>query len=130
MKVYIRIEKIIKFGDIKIEKQKFHQHKEPISIKNVDINKITVSCKVSFDKKGFNYFIGYEHANNIRPLSIILQKMKSYRKDFDETKFMSFLIRNIELWEKYNEIWGKVKDSLKKEFDSEPVYNENIHKLK
>ena len=25
---------------------------------------------------------------------------------------------------KYNEIWGKVKISLKKEFDSEPVYNE------
>ena len=25
---------IIKFGDIKIEKQKFHQHKLPISIKD------------------------------------------------------------------------------------------------
>ena len=25
---------IIKFGDIEIEKQKFHQHKKPISIKN------------------------------------------------------------------------------------------------
>ena len=24
----------IKFGDIEIEKQKFHQHKRPISIKN------------------------------------------------------------------------------------------------
>ena len=27
------MKKIIKFGDIEIEKQKFHQHKEPISIK-------------------------------------------------------------------------------------------------
>ena len=34
---------IIKFGDIEIEKQKFHQHKRPISIKNIDINKIVVS---------------------------------------------------------------------------------------
>ena len=35
-----------------------------------------------------------------------------------------FLIKDDELLEKYNEIWGKVKSSIKKEFDSEPVYNE------
>ena len=29
--------------------------------------------------------------------------MNAYRKDFDETKYMSFLIKN-ELLEKYNEI--------------------------
>ena len=29
------MKKIIKFGDIEIEKQKFHQHKEPISIKKI-----------------------------------------------------------------------------------------------
>ena len=28
------MEKIIKFGDIEIQKQKFHQHKTPISIKS------------------------------------------------------------------------------------------------
>ena len=44
---------IIKFGDTEIEKQKFHQHKKPILIKNIDINKIVVSNKVSFAKKGF-----------------------------------------------------------------------------
>ena len=48
---------IIKFEDIEIEKQKFHQHKRPISIKNIDINKIVVSNKVSFGKKSFKYFI-------------------------------------------------------------------------
>ena len=44
---------IIKFGNIEIRKQKFHQHKRPISINNIDINKIVVSNKVSFDKRGF-----------------------------------------------------------------------------
>ena len=33
------MEKIIKFGDIEIEKQKIHQHEEPISIKIIDISK-------------------------------------------------------------------------------------------
>ena len=49
------MEKIIKFGDIEIqEAKKFHQHKETISIKNIDINKIVVSYKVSFIKKDLN----------------------------------------------------------------------------
>ena len=42
--------KIIEFGDTKIEKQSFHQHKSPILIENIDINKITESNKVSFAK--------------------------------------------------------------------------------
>ena len=63
---------VIKFGDIEIENQKFHQHKRPISIKDVDINKIVVSNKVSFGKKGFKYFIGNKYAKKIKPLCIFL----------------------------------------------------------
>ena len=45
-------------------------------------------------------------------------------------EYISFLIKDDELLEKYNEIWEKVKNSLKKEFDSEPVYNEKYLKAK
>ena len=45
------MEKNVKFGDIETKKQKFHQHKELISIKNIDMNKITVSNNVPFVKK-------------------------------------------------------------------------------
>ena len=45
------MEKAKKFDDIEIEEQNFHQHKGPISIKNIDINKIVVSNKASFGKK-------------------------------------------------------------------------------
>ena len=34
----------------------------------------------------------------------MLPKMSAYRRDFDETKYMSFLIKDDELLEKYNEI--------------------------
>ena len=51
--------------------------------------------------------------------------MIAYRKDFDESKYMSFLIKDDhELLEKYKEIWEKIKNIVKKEFDSEPVYKE------
>ena len=88
------MKKVIKFDDIEIQKQKFHQHKEPISIKNIDINKIVVSNKVHFCKRGFKYIIGYKDAKKVKPLCTFLLKTSAYRKDFDETKYMSFLIIN------------------------------------
>ena len=57
LKVYIKMENIIKFGKTEIQEQKFHQHKEPISIKNKDINKIVVSNKIFCSKKRYKYFI-------------------------------------------------------------------------
>ena len=44
--------------------------------------------------------------------------MSTVRRDFDE------------LLKKYNKIWEKVKNSIKKEFDSEPAYNEKYIKAK
>ena len=55
--------------------------------------------------------------------------MGVYRKDFDETKCMTFLVKDDKVLEKYNEIWKKVKN-IKKEFDSEPVYSEKYVKAK
>ena len=45
-----RYNKIIKFDDTKIEEYKFHQNKIPISINDIDINKIVVSNKLPFGK--------------------------------------------------------------------------------
>ena len=61
---------------------------------------------------------------------IFLPKMTVYRKDFDGTKYISLLIKDDELLEKYNEIWEKVKNSLKKEFGSKLIYNEKYLKVK
>ena len=99
MKVYIKMEKtIIKFDDIKMPKQMFYQHKGAISIKNVDIDKMIVSNKVPFGKKGFKYFIGYKDAKKNKPLCVFLPKMTAYRKDFDETNYVSFLIKDMYLF--------------------------------
>ena len=63
LKLYIKTEKtIIQFRDIEIEKWKIHQYKRPISIYNIDINKIVISSKVPFRKNSLKYFIGYKDA--------------------------------------------------------------------
>ena len=41
-----------------------------------------------------------------------------------------FLIEDDELLEKCNTIWDKVSADIKKELDSEPVYNKNFLKTK
>ena len=50
--------------------------------------------------------------------------MSAYKRYFDESKYMSFLIKDDELLAKYKKIREMVKNSIKKEFDSESVYNE------
>ena len=110
MKACIKREKSIKFGDIEIKNQKFPQHKESISIKNIDINKIVRSNKVSFGKKGFKTFIGYKYAKTLDLYVYISPKWLQIRKDYEKTKFMSSLIKGDELLEKYSEIWDIVKD--------------------
>ena len=96
------MEKVIKLDDIEIQKPSNSPTEEPISIANIDINEVIVSNKVSFGKKGFKFFIVNKDAKKIRPLCILLSKMSAYRKDFDETKSMSFLIKDDELLKRHN----------------------------
>ena len=43
---------------------------------------------------------------------------------------MPILIKDNELLERYNEIWDKVSNTIKKVFDSELVYDEKYLKIK
>ena len=70
-------------------------------------------------KKGFKHFIEYEGGKKVETFMYNASKMNAYRRDFDETKCMSFLIRNDELLEKYNETSDKVRKVIKKRFTSE-----------
>ena len=124
---------ILTFGNIEIEKSKFYRSKTPIFLKDVDIEKVLVSNKISFGEKNYKYFIGYLYNDNkVKPLHIMLPKTSAYVKSYDgQTKWMYFLIEDDDLLEKYNTIWDKVSaDIKKKEFDSEPVYDKEFFKTK
>ena len=56
--------------------------------------------------------------------------MSAYRRDFDKTKCMPFLIKDDKILKKYNEIWEKVTTIIYKEFSGNPVYNEKFIKTK
>ena len=49
---------ILAFSDVEIGKNKFNGHKSPLLLKNVDIEKVLVSKKISSGEKYCNYFTG------------------------------------------------------------------------
>ena len=57
--------------------------------------------------------------------------MSGYIKYFENGgKNMSFLIKNDEVWDKYDKIWDVIKDKLGIKFHSEPVYEYKYLKAK
>ena len=87
---------------------------------------------MSFGKKKYKYFIGCLcNDNKVKPLRIMLPKTSAYVKSYDgQTKWTYFLIEDYDLLEKYNTIWDKVNADIKREFNSEPVYNKEFLKNK
>ena len=119
-------EKTLKFNNIKINKNKFHKSEQAIDLDSVTTDKIVVSDKFKHSEEGYKYFIGYKEDEIIKPLCIILPQMNGYIKYFEnDGKNMSFLIKNDEVWEKYEDIWDVIKNKLGIKFHSESIYEKN-----
>ena len=57
----------------------------------------------------------------------MLHKTSADVKSYDrQTKWMCFLIEDDDLSEKYNTIWDKVSADIKKESDSELIFENNF----
>ena len=124
-------EKALNFNNIRLNKKEFHKSKEPIGLLSVNIDQIVVSDKFKHNNEGFKYFIGYLEGGIVKPLCIILPQMSVYIKYFENgSKNMSFLIKDDEVWDKYDEIWYVIKDKLGIKFHSEPVYENKYLKVK
>ena len=96
-------EKTLKFNNIRLNKKEFHKRNEPIDVFSVNVDQIVVSNKFKHNKKVFKHFIGYQKGEIVKPLCIILPQMSGYIKYFENgSKSMSFLIKNDEVWDKYD----------------------------
>ena len=128
----IRIsEKTLKFDNIRTNNKKSHKSKQPIDLNLVNVDQIVVSDKFKHSDDGFKYFIGYKEGEIVKPLCIILPQMTGYIKYFENGgKNMSFVIKDDDVLDKYNEIWDKIKETLSIKFHSMPVYDEKYIKAK
>ena len=98
---------------------------------SVNVDQIVISDKFKHNNEGFKYFIGYQEGEIVKPLCIILPQMSGYIKYFEYgSPNMSFLIKDDEVGEKYEQIWDVIKNKLKIKFHSEPVYEYKYLKTK
>ena len=124
-------EKTLKFNNIRLNKKQFQKSKELIELMSVIVGQIVVSDKFKCNNESFKYFIGYQEGGIVKPLCIILPQMSGYIKYFENGgKNMSFLIKDDEVWDKYDKIWDVIKDKLGINFHSEPVYEYRYLKAK
>ena len=81
--------------------------------------------------KTFKYFIGYRKDEIVKLLCTILPQVIRYIKYFENgVKKMSFLIKDDEVSEKYEQIWDVIKNKLGIKFHSEPIYEQKFLKAK
>ena len=98
---------------------------------SVIVDQIVVSDKFKRNNKGFKYFIGYQEGGIVKPLCIILPQMSGYIKYFENGgKNISFLIKDDEVWEKYNKVWDVIENKLGIKFHSEPICKQKYLKVK
>ena len=124
-------ENTLKFNNIRLNKKEFHKSKKPIDLMLVNVDQIVVSGKFKHNNESFKYFIGYQEDEIVKPLCIILTQMSGYIKYFENGgKNMSFLIKDEEVGENYEQILDVIKNKLGTKFHSKPVYDETYIKTK
>ena len=100
--------KILKFDNISVNKKQFHKSKQPIDL---DVDKIVVSDKFKHSDDGFRYFIDYKEGEIVKPLCVTLPQRTGCIKYFENGgKNMSFVIKDDDMLDKYNEICDVIKD--------------------
>ena len=77
------------------------------------------------------YSICYKEGEIVKPLCITLPQMSGYKRYFENGgKIMSFVVKDDDVLDKYNEIWDKIKEKLSIKFHSAPVSDEKHIKAK
>ena len=89
--------------------------------------------KWKINETTYKYLCGYLNNDFIQPLCVILPQMNGYIKYFDNGgKNMTFVTDNEKVYNKYNEIWGVIRQILKVKFTVNSVRNDKylVAKLK
>ena len=124
-------EKTLKFNNIRVNKKEFHKSKQPIDLMSVNADQIVVSEKFKHSDEGFKYFIAYQEGEIVKLLYIILPQMTGCIKYFENGgKNISFLIKDDEVWEKYENISNMIKKKLSIKFHRKPIYDQKYLKAK
>ena len=128
----------INLNDKKIKIGDFYKNKniKIFNIDEIDVNKILVSKTEPYSAKGtFKYSTGYNDYNIIKPLYLCLPQMNGYIKKFKDKKTkitttttMSFMVKDKQIFKKFNKILEKIETLIEINFDRKPFYGNDDNK--
>ena len=128
---------MFKFGQKEVTAKDFHRQKQMTDIFTIDVNKVVVSDKVSFNNgKDCCCIVGYQVDEALLPLFIkTLKNIFSYgmlHYDNNSAYTMSFNVSEVnELVSQYKKIWNEVESQLFEKLITEPTKGRYVHgKLK
>ena len=110
----------------------FHKRKHLIDTDKVDIDRIVLSDQDSYaEKRAFKCFIWNKISKFIKSLCIKLPQMSRYAKYFESNnKYVNFLVHYEGFLKKYNAVWDKISNLLKKDLIVNQYMMKNTLKLK
>ena len=125
---------MLRYGETKVTKENFYE--KTFKIWDVNVDNIVIS-KLVKTKTSSKYLIGCSD-KDIRPLVLIIHKMRGYAKKFKvkdghknkNNKLMPFQIDDVKLLEKYKAIWTNIEVLKNIELNTLPVYNDRYMKTK
>ena len=111
------------------DKNYFQKDEKPISINEVNIDKIVLSNKRPYGEQGANkYYIAYSNGG-LRPLHIIIKDLKLYTNHMNVLANDNQLLKYIEIWNKIVVLFNGVALN-KKGFHSDPAHNNEYKEQK
>ena len=126
----------VNFFNKKIKVSDFYKDKNRkiFNIDGIDVDKVLVAKKVSYDKNNScKYLIGYND-NVTRPLFVKLPQTTSYINKFKDKKTkitttaMSLMVKDKQLFKNCNKIWEKIESLMIKKIDSKLFYGNDDNK--
>ena len=121
---------MLKSGQLEVTTKNFYGQRQITDIFTIDVNKMTVSDKVSCNNgKDCRYIVGYQLDEALIPLFIkALKNIFSYgvsQYDKNSTYAMSFNVSETKEWvSQYKKIWNEVESQLFEKMVTEPIKRE------
>ena len=118
---------MLKSGQLEVTTKNFYGQRQITDIFTIDVNKMTVSDKVSCNNgKDCRYIVGYQLDEALIPLFIkALKNIFSYgvsQYDKNSTYAMSFNVSETKEWvSQYKKIWNEVESQLFEKMATEPI---------
>ena len=98
---------------------------------SVNTKHIVTPDKFKHSDDGFKYFIDYKEDEIVKASCIVLPQMSGYIKYFENGgNNMSFMAKDVDVLDKYNELWKKIKNKLNIKFHNMHFYDETYMKPK